>query len=63
MVARDQLLLLHNELLNTTKGAPMEVAVACEAAASAAVPLADMPADGQYLAFNMPEELSEAVNV
>lgn len=47
VVARDQLLLLHNEVLNTTKGASMEVAVACEAAAVAAAPgLAKMPADG-----------------
>jgi len=63
VVARDQLLLLHDEVLNTTdstqtKGASMEVAVACEAAAAEAVPgLADMPADGRYLAYNLPEEL------
>ena len=61
--AVDQLLLLHQELLNTTKGASAEAAAACEAAATEAEPLADMPADGRYLAYKLPEELTEAVNL
>lgn len=53
--AADQLLLLHQELLSATKEAPTEAAAACEAAATAAAPgLADMPADGRYLAYNLP---------
>jgi hypothetical protein len=61
--AMDQLLVLHHEVLETTKAAPAEAAAACEAAAAEAVALADMPADGGYLAFNLPEELTEPVNI
>ena len=63
-VATDQLLLLHHEVLETTKAAPAEVAAACEAAAAEAVAVADMPADGGYLAYDLPDSMDgNAINI